>query len=169
MRNIWHKNIWRTGAIQIHVETSPTLLIKIKLGLKTDGYDTKIKMRRKFTQKISDMHKSKMASFESGKPVEFLLFVHKIKVSIETSGMLASNSNTYYLHTILHCKVIHEFETLCFQIGSMTMTQLNQVILGLVTYFLFQNIVQNKVHNTTWNEEDALIKSEALCWSYGLY
>ena len=56
-------------------------------------------------------------------------------MTLETSGTPVANTKLHYLSTLLRCEELHKFETLCLQIGGTTVTHLNQVILGLGTYF----------------------------------
>ena len=45
MKNVSHKKIWRTGAVQIHVDPHPILLTKCKKDAKLDKDCVKIKLR----------------------------------------------------------------------------------------------------------------------------
>ena len=46
MKNIFHKKNWNQGAVEIHVETPPILLIKGDNNTKMDKYCIKIELRR---------------------------------------------------------------------------------------------------------------------------
>ena len=50
---------------------------------------------------------------------------------LEVSGMLAKKLDIRYLHALLCVETLYEFYTLCIQIGTATITHLNQVVLGL--------------------------------------
>ena len=55
LNNVYHKNIWRTGAVQIHVEPPPTPSIKIKNDTKAEKNRVKIKWNRYPTPENLDM------------------------------------------------------------------------------------------------------------------
>ena len=81
----------------------------------------------------SDMNEFKMNLFDNGDPEQFLLFVQNYKMTLEASGKLTENAKFQYLRTILCGKALRKFESLCAHIVRMTMTRLNQVLLGLET------------------------------------
>ena len=66
MKNISHKKIWRTGAVQINVDPPPIPRIKIKNDMKAEKYCVKIKLRRDNTSEKSDLYEFKMALFNNG-------------------------------------------------------------------------------------------------------
>ena len=76
-----------------------------------------------------------MALFDHGFTDKFLLFAQHFKMTLEALGELTANAKKNYLLTILHVEALHQFDTLCYQEGSMTIPHLNQVILGLGVYF----------------------------------
>ena len=81
------------------------------------------------------MYELKMSLFDNVDIEEFLMFIKNFKITLEASGTLSANAKFQYLHTPLRGESLHEFDTFCIQIKRMTITHLNQVILGLVTYF----------------------------------
>ena len=66
-------------------------------------------------------------------------------MTLEASGILADNTKFQYLCTILPGEALHKFDNLCNQIRSMTVTQLNQSIFGLVVYFPPVNLLSKKI------------------------
>ena len=67
MYKVYHKKIWSTGAVKIHVDPPPTPLIKSKIGFNIERYYAKIKHRIHFTSEKLDMYELKMALFDNGK------------------------------------------------------------------------------------------------------
>ena len=63
MKNVSHKNIWHTRAVQIRMYTLPTPLIKSENFFKAEKYCVKIKLHRYPTSEKSDMHKFKISLF----------------------------------------------------------------------------------------------------------
>ena len=49
MKNVSHRKVWRNGAVQIHVETTPIPIIKIKNDAKPEKVTVKIKLCRDTT------------------------------------------------------------------------------------------------------------------------
>ena len=68
MKNILHKKIWSTGAVQIHVDPPLIPLIKIKNDMKLGKYFVKIKLRRDPTLEQLHLYKFKLALFGNRKP-----------------------------------------------------------------------------------------------------
>ena len=99
-----------------------------------ERYDVKIKLRKNSTSEKLDMYEFKMDLFDNCKPEQFLLLVSNIKMELEVSGIITSNTKLQFLCNLLFGKSLCKFETLCLKIWSMTMTHLNQVILGLGLY-----------------------------------
>ena len=131
MKNVYHNNIWRTGAIQTHVESTTILLIKIIMIWKRKRVFLSIELFKDPMLEMLDMYELKMVLFDNCKPEEFLLFV---KIS-NASGMLVANVNIQYIRTMLHGLAIRKFDILCAKFVSTTMAHLNWVILGLGPWF----------------------------------
>ena len=92
MKIFYHKKLWRTGAVQIHVETPPITLIKSKNDVKLENDCAKIKVRRDPTSENSCLYEFKMALFDNREPEEFLLLVHNFKVTLKALGALSVSS-----------------------------------------------------------------------------
>ena len=60
MKNVYLKNIWRTGAVQIHVEPPPMFLNQSKINLKTERDYVRIKLRRNPLSEKLDIYEFKM-------------------------------------------------------------------------------------------------------------
>ena len=58
-------------------------------------------------------------------------FVRNLNMAIEASGILAANEKLQHLRKLLCGEALREFETLCLQIRSTTVTNFNQVVLVL--------------------------------------
>ena len=58
---------------------------------------------------------------------------------LDSSRTLTESAKIQYIFALLCGKELREFETLCIQIGNMTTTHLNQILLGLGTYFFTSN------------------------------
>ena len=67
INNVFHKKIWRNGALKIHVETPPFPLIKVNTVTKSSRYCVQIKLCRDPTSEKLYLHEFKMALFENGK------------------------------------------------------------------------------------------------------
>ena len=67
------------------------------------------------------MYVLKMEFFDNGKPEEFLLIIHNLKMILEESRNLTENSNIQYLHTLFHRNKLRQFDPLYVQVGSTTM------------------------------------------------
>ena len=78
MNNVSNNKNWDLGTVQVHVDTSPTLLIKSKNNEKLDKDCVKIKLCRYPTSAKSDLYELKMALFDNGEPEELLLFIKKL-------------------------------------------------------------------------------------------
>ena len=68
MKNVSQKKSWRTGAVQIHVETPPITLIKIKNDTKAKKDYVKIQLRRDPMSEKSDLYEFKITLFYNGDP-----------------------------------------------------------------------------------------------------
>ena len=79
MKNVSNKKKWNIGVLQVHVEPSPTPLIKSNHDDKSEKDFVKLKLRRDPTSENSDLCKFKMGLFDNGKPVQFLLFVSNFR------------------------------------------------------------------------------------------
>ena len=89
----------------------------------------KIELCRDYMSEKLDLYELKMALFDDVKPERFFLFMRNFKMTIDASGMLTANSKLRYLRTILCVEALHQFDTLCAQVGSTTLSNLNRVIL----------------------------------------
>ena len=69
--------------------------------------------------------------------------VKNYKMMLGDLGRLASNENQKSLYTLLRGETLHQFDTLCYQVGITTIAYLNRVIMGLGMYFFCQCVVQN--------------------------
>ena len=75
MKNVYHRESWRTGAVQTYVDSPPINLVKSKNDLKMERYYVKISFCRNQTSEKPDMYESKIALLDSGEPEELLLSV----------------------------------------------------------------------------------------------
>ena len=66
MKNVSHKKKWNTEVLQVHLDTSPTPLIKIKHNDKLDKNFVKLKLGRDTTSENSDLYEFKMALLDNG-------------------------------------------------------------------------------------------------------
>ena len=97
-----------------------------------------------------------MDFFDNGEPKKFFLLVQHFKMTIEASGTLIVNAKLQYLHRLLRGETLRQFDTVCFQVGILTPTYLNRVILGLGAYFPPTNeYVKTKVRDAPRNKESA--------------
>ena len=127
--------IWITGAVQTYVD--PTLITWIRTNnyKKPEKDSVKIKSNRDPTLEKLDMYEFKMTFFDNSKPEDFLLFVQNINMKLNASVTITSNKKLQYLHTILCVEVMLHFDTFCDKVVRTTMEHLNQLTLGLCTYF----------------------------------
>ena len=63
---------------------------------------------------------------------------------IKALGTLTDNMNLQYIRTLLCVEALSQFDTSCVKVLSTNTTHLNQVILGLDTYFFPVNVMSNK-------------------------
>ena len=134
MKNFSHTNIWCTGSVQIHVDPPPITLIKSKNYMKKEKDSVKIISFRSYVGKSRHVW-IKNGLFDKDKLKDLLLFMRNFKITLDASGPLSENAKLQYLHTIIHGEAQYQFDTFCAQVGCMAMEHLNQVILGLGTYF----------------------------------
>ena len=134
MKNVSHKKIWRTGAVQINVDPPPIPRIKIKNDMKAGKYCVKIKLRRDPTSEKSDLYEFKMALFDNGNPEEFLLLVQNFKIMLKALGSITARSKLQYMCKLLRVEAPHQFDTICVQMGSTNKKYLHCIISGLGTY-----------------------------------
>ena len=66
--NIYHKHIWRTGEVQIHVKPPPIMLIKVKNDTRSENDCVEIKLPRYPMPEKLDMYYFKMALFDNREP-----------------------------------------------------------------------------------------------------
>ena len=71
MKNVSHKKIWRTGAVQIHVEPPLIPSTKIKNDVKLGKYSVKIKLCMYPMSETLDLYDFKMTLFDNGYLEEF--------------------------------------------------------------------------------------------------
>ena len=93
-------------------------------------------MRRDPKPEELDLYEFKMALFENSKSEEFLLFIRNFQLIVKAPGVLASSTKIQHVCTLLHGEALHQLGNLCVEVGSMTTTHLNHIVLGLGTYFL---------------------------------
>ena len=74
-----------------------------------------------------------MDLFDDRDPEEFLLFVQNFQMNFETLGTLSDSGNTQFLYVLLCGKVLSQLGTLSIDVGSMTISHLNCIILCLGT------------------------------------
>ena len=79
MKNVSHRNIWCTCAVQTNVYPPPITLIKSMNDNKAGKYRVKIKLHRDSMSENLDMYEFTMAFFENFKQEEFLLFVQNLR------------------------------------------------------------------------------------------
>ena len=65
----------------------------------------------------------------------FMLFVWNFQIKLKALGTLADSANIQYLHMLLCGEVLRQLDTFSVELGSTTTTYLNQITLGLGTYF----------------------------------
>ena len=85
-----------------------------------------------------------MALFDNGELEEFLLFILNFKMTLNALGRLAATPKLQYLRKILHEEALHQFDTLCAQLGRMTIAHSNRALLGLGTYFPHMNALSKE-------------------------
>ena len=95
----------------------------------------KIKFCRDPRSEKLDLWKFKTALLNKGEPEEFFFFIQKFIMTLEVSGTIIFNTKIQYLRTLFSGEVLRPFDTLCAQVRSTAIAHLNQVILGLGTYF----------------------------------
>ena len=83
-------------------------------------------------------------------------------MTLEALEILSTNSKIQYLRTLLCGETMHEFDNLCYKVGSTTTTYLNQLILGLGLYSPPVNALSKKTCNAPQNEEAAQVKNRTL-------
>ena len=103
----------------------PFPFIKVKNDTKLEEYYVKNKLLRYPMSENSDLYKFKVSFFDNQKLEEFILFIQNLKMTNNPSGRLTANSKLQYLRTVLCGKALHQFDTLCDQVGSTTMEHLN--------------------------------------------
>ena len=72
-----------------------------------------------------------MTLFDNDETEEFLLFVQNSRMTLEALGMISINTKLQHILTLSLVEVLHQFDTLCDQMGSATTTNFNHVILSL--------------------------------------
>ena len=88
MKNVSHENKWDTGTVQVHLDPPHITLIRGKKDEKLDKAFIKIKFCRDPTSENLQPYEFKMSLFDNVKPEEFLLFIPKFNMVIETPGTL---------------------------------------------------------------------------------
>ena len=67
--------------------------------------------------------------------MRFMLVVWNFRIKLKALGTLADIANIQYLHMLLCGEVLRQLDTFSVEFGSTTTTYLNQITLGLGTYF----------------------------------
>ena len=70
MKNVFNYNSCNSGTVQLHMETPPIPLIKIKIDEKLDNFFVRVKFCRYPMSQKSDLYEFKMNLFVRGDPVE---------------------------------------------------------------------------------------------------
>ena len=82
--------------------------------------------------------------FSKWRAREIIFVVQIFKMMLKTSGTLTANAKLKYLRSLLCGESLYEFNYLCIQIGSVIVTHLNQVVLGLGLYLFMPICCRNK-------------------------
>ena len=90
------------GTVQVHIDSPPMTLIKIKNDEKSDKDCVKIKFCRVPTSQKSDLYEFKMTLFDNGDPEELLLLIINFNMTLEASGTLVASANIQYLFMLVH-------------------------------------------------------------------
>ena len=88
MKNVYHKEIWRTGAVQIHMEPHPIPVIKSNNDKKSENDSIKIKLRRYDTSEKLDMYKLKWPCLTAENQRSSCS-----SIALDASGTLKANVN----------------------------------------------------------------------------
>ena len=113
------------------------------------------------------MYEFKMTFFDNREPEELLLIVWNFNMTLKVSGILGANKKLQYLRTILRGKALQKLKFLCLHIVSMTVTNLNHVVLGLGMYSPLTMHCLNKSAQCSAEQGRKKIKSEMLRCLYG--
>ena len=68
-----------------------------------------------------DMYELKTTLFENGKQQHFLLFVWISKMTLNASVIIAAYVKIQYLCNLLYIEALHQFDSLCVQVGGTTL------------------------------------------------
>ena len=90
------------GTVQVHIDSPPMPLIKIKNDEKSDKDCVKIKFCRGPTSQKSDLYEFKMTLFDNGDPEELLLLIINFNMTLEASGTLVASAKIQYLFMLVH-------------------------------------------------------------------
>ena len=94
------------------MEPNPIPLIKSKNDEKPDKDCVQIKFCRYPTSENSELYEFKMAPFDNGNPVEFLLFIRSFQITIEASVRLSTSTKTQYLCTLVRGEALLQIDML---------------------------------------------------------
>ena len=144
MKKVLHKQIWRTGSVQIYVKPPLIPLIKSKNDAKLDKNCVRIKLNRDPRSEKPDIYKFKTALFDNKKLEEFLLFIRNFQNTLKASGTLADITQICYLRALWRGEVLRQLEMLYFKVGSTTTADLKHTILCLGMYISPINVVSKK-------------------------
>ena len=75
-------------------------------------------------------------------------FFINFNTNLKTSGMLLANAKIQNLCTLVHGEVLRQFDLLSLKVGSKTLENLKNIILGLVAYFFPANVLSRKKRST---------------------
>ena len=92
----------------------------------------------------SDLYEFRMALFDNGDPDEFLLFIRNFNMTPEETGTIGYCAKVQYLCTQVRGEVLHQFDALSNEVEGATPTTLENIILGLGTYFFPVNALSKK-------------------------
>ena len=144
---IWSWN--DSGAVEIHVNPPFIHLIKGKNETKPDKDCVKIELYRNLTSENSYLYDFKMDLFDNGDPEEFFPFMQNFQMTLGDSGALTSRAKIHYLCKLFSGEALHQPDILSVELGSMTTTYLNRIILGFGAYFFLLVSCQNKSAQST--------------------
>ena len=69
-------------------------------------------MRRYPTSITSELYEFRMSLFDHGKPEELLLFLRNFQMTLADTGMLETEANIQYLHTLVREEALGQFDLL---------------------------------------------------------
>ena len=57
-----------------------------------------------------------MALFDNGEPEELLLFIWKYQITLEASGMIAADTNIWYICRVVRGEALHQLDILSVEV-----------------------------------------------------